>query len=73
MYKKTEQHGNLSVGAPNDPRWISTIEIASYNDLNIDRVRYICSIHEKIRPKMNKDLWPTETLEEKWAVREFVN
>ena len=43
----------------NDKKWRLTRTIASYNNLTEDRVRYICSIHDKIvlntgdRP----DLW----------------
>jgi len=73
LYKRTKQHKGLTVGSPNDPRWISTIEIASYTNLTTDRVRYICSIHEEIRPKMEGDLFPKESLEEKWGIREFVD
>ena len=73
LYKRTERHKGLTVGSPNDPRWVSTIEIASYTNLTADRVRYICSIHEEIRPKMEKDLFPKESLEEKWGIRELVD
>jgi len=72
LHDRTKQHKVLTVGSPDDPRWISTIEIASYTSLTKDRVRYICGIHEKIRPKLEKDLWSGESLEEKWAIREFV-
>jgi hypothetical protein len=72
LYQKTKSGKGLTVGSPNDPRWVSTAEIACYTNLTMDRVRYICSIHEKIRPKMEKDLFPNEPLEEKWAIREFV-
>ncbi len=73
LYKKTEQHKRLTVGAPNDPRWVSTIEIASYTNLTPDRVRYICSAHKEIRLKMENDTWRGESLEEKWGIREFVD
>jgi hypothetical protein len=73
LYKRTKQHRGLTVGAPNDLRWISTIEIASCTNLTPDRVCYICSIHEKIRPKIKKDVWRGESLEEKWGIREFVD
>jgi hypothetical protein len=73
LCKKTQQGKAWTVGSPiNDPRWISTEEIACALNLPQDRVRYICSIHKKIRPKMKSDLFPNESLEEKWAVREFV-
>lgn len=73
LHKKTKQHKGLTVGSPDDPRWVSTLEIASYTNLTPDRVRYICSIHEKIRLMMEKDLFPKESLKEKWAIREFVD
>ena|SRR3990170_2497280 len=72
LHNRTKQHKGLTAGIPDDPRWISTIEIASYTNLTKDRVRYICSIHKKIRPKLEKDLFPDEPLKEKWAIREFV-
>ena len=74
LYKRTKQHGNLTVGSPNDPRWVSTIEIATYTNLTKDRVRYICSVHKKIRSRLEKDPWSwyDDPLEEKWAIREFV-
>ena len=73
LYKKTLKGKGLTVGSPiNDPRWISTEEIACFTYLPKDRVRYICSIHNKIRPKLESDLWENEPLGEKWAIREFV-
>jgi len=74
LYKRTKQYASFTVGTPiDDPRWVSTTEIASYTNLSPDRVRHICSIHEKIRPMMKEDLWPGKSLEEKWAIREFVD
>lgn len=74
LYQKTKRGKGLTVGSPiNDPRWVSTAEIACYTNLTIDRVRYICSIHKKIRPKIEQDLWKNQPLEEKWAIREFVS
>lgn len=74
LYKRTKQHAHLTVGTPiNDPRWVSTKEIASYANLSPDRVRKICSIHEKIRPMMKEDLWSGKSLKEKWGIREFVD
>ena len=76
LYNRTKQHKGLTVGSPNDPRWVSTIEIASNTNLTKDRVRYICSVHKKIRPKLEKDLWSggsDEAIGEKWAIREFVS
>ena len=74
LYKTTENHKRLTVGARKDPRWKSTIEIASYTNLTPDRARYICSVHDKIRCKTEKDRWShREPLEDKWAIREFVD
>ena len=74
IYKRTEKHKGLTVGSPNDPRWISTLEIACYTNLTPDRVRYICYVHNKIRPKTEEDLWkPDEPWKEKWGIREFVD
>lgn len=57
-------HG-YSVGEPNDPRWYTTREIGRNVHLPEERIRYICSIHEKIILMGKEDLWPRETLEEK--------
>ena len=40
-------------------RWITTIRIASYNNLSVDRVRYLCSKHRKIQmnPTTTHDTW----------------
>ena len=71
LNKRTKRGEGLTIGTEikNDPRWISTLEIACYTNLTIDRVRYICSYHKKIRPSIKKDLWSNEPLEEKWAIR----
>lgn len=73
LYKRTKEHEGLTVGSPIG-LWISTIEIATYTNLTKDRVRYICSVHKKIRTKLEKDResWSDDPLEEKWAIREFV-
>jgi hypothetical protein len=73
LYERTKQYGRLGVGTPNDPHWISTIDIAVYTNLTPNRVRYICSVHKEIRLKMEGDLWPNESLEEKWGIRELVD
>ena len=73
LYPRTLSGKGLTVGSPiNDPRWVSTLEIACYTNLTIERVRYICSIHKKIRPKIEFDLWKGDPLKEEWAIREFV-
>jgi hypothetical protein len=72
LFQKTKPYKGLTVGSINDPRFVSTAEIACYTNLTISRVRYVCSINKKIRPKIEKDLWKDEPLEEKWAIREFV-
>ena len=74
LHQRTEKGKDLTVGAPvNDPRWVSTSEIACYTNLTKDRVRYICSSHKKIRPKIKQDLWQAEPLKEEWAIRSFVD
>ena len=45
-------------------KWRSTRAIASYNNLTEDRVRYICSIHEKI-------VLSTGEREDLWGIKEF--
>lgn len=72
MRERKKRSKGLTVSAPNDPRWISIIEIASYINLTPDRVRYICSLHKEIRPMMEKELWSNKSLEEEWSIREFV-
>ncbi len=73
LYENTKKGKGLTVGSPiNDPRWVPTEEIACFTFLPKERVRYICSIHKEIRPKINRDLFPQEPLEEKWAIREFI-
>lgn len=40
-------------------RWRSTRAIAGYNNLTIDRVRYLCSRHQKINLSVGgkEDIW----------------
>jgi hypothetical protein len=74
LYAKTKKGKGLTVGSPiNDPRWATTEEIACFTNLPKDRIRYLCSIHKKIRPMMESDLFSQQILEEKWGMREFVN
>ena len=74
IYEKTKQPENLTVGDLTIPEWISTLEIASYTNLTPDRVRHVCSIHDKIRSKTEKERRKyEEVLEDKWAIREFVD
>lgn len=73
LYKRTLKGKGVTVGSPiNDPRWISTVEIAYFTYLPKERVRYICTIHKKIRGNLETDLWENEKFDEKWAIREFV-
>ena len=74
QFNKKHQEKNL---------FISTIYLATYTNLTQDRIRYICSIHEKIIPKTEKDTgysldvekgyYVKEHLEEGWAVRDWTN
>jgi len=74
IYKRTKQLEGLTVGDLTIPRWISTLEIASYTNLTPDRVRYICSIHKQIRSKTEKERQKHgEPLQDKWAIRDFVD
>ena len=76
LYQRTKKGEGLTVGAEvkNDPRWISTLEIACYTNLTIDRVRYICSYHKKIRPLIKEDIWSkVDPIEEKWGIRSRVD
>ncbi len=56
LYNETKKDGAK--------KWRSTRAIASYNNLTEDRVKYICSIHEKIVPS-------TGEKEDIWGVKEF--
>lgn len=73
LYNETKHIGQgYTVGEPNDPRWRQNREIARHNNLTIDRVNYICSIHKGIILIGKEDIWPNEPLEEKWAIKKFV-
>jgi hypothetical protein len=73
LYEKTKKGKDFSAGfGVNDPRWVSTEDLACFTYLPKDRIRYLCSIHKKIRPMMESDLLSKQTLEEKWGIREFV-
>ena len=59
------------------------MDLAAYINLTQDRIRYICSIHEKIIPMTEKDRRDVfsiekgfnvkEPLEERWAIRDWTN
>ena len=57
LYKETKHKDSK--------KWRTTRAIASYNYLTEDRVRYICSIHEKI-------VLSTGEKEDLWGLKEFV-
>jgi hypothetical protein len=62
---KTRIYGWLyKVTKGEEKKWRSTRTIASYNNLTEDRVRYICSIHEKIILSTGKN-------EDMWGIKEF--
>ena len=65
--KKTNK---LTVSSPMDVRWMPTENIACFTNLPKERVRYICSIHKKIVPKLPTD-W-TGNANESWALKESV-
>ena len=55
LYKVTKQK---------DEKWRTTRAISSYNNLTEDRVRYICSVHEKIVLSIGPQ-------EDRWGIKEF--
>ncbi|MCW3133800.1 MAG: hypothetical protein N2V78_05690 [Methanophagales archaeon] len=73
LYDKTKHLKPITVGSPQFTySWPSTEEISSALDLAEERVRYICTIHKGIQRQEKSDLWPNQTLEERWAIRKFV-
>jgi hypothetical protein len=76
MNKRIHQRG-LTAGSPFrsgvDSPWVTTLEIADHTNLPLDRVRYICSLDKRITPLTERELFPKEPLEERWAIREDVN
>ena len=71
---KTKHLKPHTVGSPFDTiSWPSTEEISSTIDLTEERVKYICTIDNRIQRQEENDLWPNQVLEEeRWAVRKFV-
>ena len=55
-----------------DPWWYNARDIARHNNLPVDRVVYICTIHKGIVLMGKEDVWPDQTVEEKWAAKKFV-
>jgi hypothetical protein len=53
--------------------WVTTLEIADHTNLPLDRVRYICSVDKRITHLTERELFPKESLEERWAIREDVS
>jgi hypothetical protein len=76
MSKRIHQKG-WTVGVPDksglDSSWVTTLEIADNTNLPLDRVRYICSIDKRITSLTERDLFPKEPLQERWAIREDVS
>jgi len=73
LYDKTQHLTPNSIGSPHfTSTWPSTEEISSALNLTEERVKYICTIHKGIQRQEKSDLWPNQTLEERWAVRKFV-
>ena len=73
LYDKTKHLEPNTVGSPYlTYSWPSTEEISSALDLTEERVKYICTIHNGIQRQEECDLWPNQTLEERWAIRKFV-
>ncbi len=76
MKRRVHQKG-WTAGSPFrdglDSPWVKTLEIADHTNLLSDRVRYICSIDKRITPLTERELFPNEPLQERWAIREDVS
>lgn len=73
LYDKTKHLEHFTVGSPYFTySWPSTEEISSAIDLTEERIKYICTTHNEIQRQEECDLWPNQTLEERWAIRKFV-
>lgn len=73
LYDKTKHLEPVTSGSPYlTYSWPSTEEISSALDLTEERVKYICTIHNGIQRQEECDLWPNQTLEERWVIRKFV-
>jgi len=83
LYNETRYSQEISVGGYTnvnghivdtliDPRWRSTEEIASSNNLTVERVEELCYINKEIELMTKKYILPNEPLEKKWAIKEFV-
>ena len=73
LYDETKHLEPNTVGSPYlTYSWPSTEEISSALDLTEERVKYICTIHNGIQRQEECDLWPNQTLEERWSIRKFV-
>lgn len=72
LYNETKGYRNLTVGFPpkGDPRWKTSMEIANSTNLSIERVQYLCRIHDKI-VAMPKNYWPNEPSKDFWAIKDF--
>ena len=73
---KRIQYKGLTVGSPDksglESPWVTTLEISDNTNLPMDRVRYICSIDKRITHLTERDLFPKEPLQDRWAIREYV-
>ena len=83
LYNETKDSQEISVGGYTnvnghivdtliDPRWRSTEEIASSNNLTVEQVKKLCYINKEIELMTKKYILPSEQIEEKWAIKEFV-
>jgi hypothetical protein len=60
--RKVFEYLNQNTGMGNDNNWLTTRRLASFNNLTEDRIRYICSIHDKIvldtsEENRDKEFW----------------
>ena len=75
LYNETKQWREFTVGDSLYHRWRSTREIASSNNLTIERARELCYTNEKLTLMSKEDLFKEDCLkpiEEKWAIKKFV-
>ncbi len=69
LHKEAEKTNTLKPSSKMAVRWMPTENIACFTNLPIDRVRYICSIHKEIVPKLTATDWIYNTAEESWSLK----
>jgi hypothetical protein len=71
LYEDAKKTNKLTVSSAMDVRWMPTESIACFTNLSKERVRYLCSIHKKIVPKLQTD-WMGSLANDSWALKESV-